>query len=643
MKLNIFVALILLLASAVHAGDVVWDASKPDGSYDLSAKENWSSGNVPGISDTVKFPNEMKSRNYIFTTLEDLCFQKFSLTFGNSDSVDGDGNNITFDLSADGIDRVMELEGVANTSTMRIDGQNSTLTLKSGTIKPTDGVTSPRYFMANVLRNNNKVFIDGVKSKFIFDAIKFVSIDSLFCVTNGGYVQGAMFVSQAPQRIHGTCIQVTGEGSVWNLHTNRNMNIDLVSSSYPLCLASNQGQLLHDILVKVDNKGVLTNFCGYVGHNSSGAKVLIDNGIVYARNAVHIGSESTSFSNSITVCNGGLLKGSSDFVLSVGHNGKWNTLRIDGVGSTCECNSVSLGTSTSAAYNTIEVSNGGMLNVGTVWSEEKNQVISGFNPFGKSHNNQISITGAGSKIEFASLMYAGESETATNNLIEVADGGELYGRGVYEWAVIYLNNCAHNTVRVREGGKIDVDQFSMGMTEGGENSISNVLEIIGEDSIVNVRHKMYLNGVDNVVTISNGLLRVLDDNEYLNFSQADGRSSVLNLEGKKPRIEARKFAANNTKISFKIPEGGFADTPIVYSVNELTVNASCSLEIEAEHTSEAAAVLMQCKNNELVIPDSVIKGTRFTGSKAALYKIMKSTDGKQLLLKSFNGTIIIVR
>ncbi len=215
------------LAGSVFGADVFWNAGKPDDTYDLSVAETWG-GNVPTETDTVKFPEDMSHKNYTFTTTTDLRFERFSLSFGNSDTKKGDGNNITLDL---GTDRVMELVGVAGSSTMRLDGQNSTLTLKSGTIKPSEGVTAHRYFMANVLRNNNKVFIDGANSKFIFDAIKFVSVNSLFCVTNGGYVQGAMLISQGPQLIKGTCIQVTGEGSMWNLHESKKTRIPLTVSS----------------------------------------------------------------------------------------------------------------------------------------------------------------------------------------------------------------------------------------------------------------------------------------------------------------------------------------------------------------------------------------------------------------------------
>ncbi len=705
MKLYIHIAVVLALAGTVFAGEVVWDTDKPDGSYDLNNKDNWTSGSVPTASDTVKFPEKMKNRNYTFTTSGDLRFQKFSLTFGNPTTANGDGNNITLDL---GVDREMELEGVEDESTMRIDGQNSTLILKSGTIKPTEGVTFPRYFMANVLRDNNKVFVDGANSRMIFDAIKFVSPNSLFCVTNGGYVQSALLCGQPVD--FKTTIQVTGEGSMWNLHTNRLLEIDGVSNEisgnkmrYPLCLGRNGSARDHNLLLKVDKKGVLTNFCGYVGYNCRGVQLLVDDATVYGRDAVNVGRFSAAAGNSVEVLNGGRITGNQYFHIgqegrenrlrisgpgsavdceyfyagfqqagksnvaevvnggflrgsqwfSVGEEGKWNTLRIDGVGSTGECRRLRLAANTNAAYNVIEIANGGVVKV---WGREfhagMDKDISGFLPFGAGHDNRLSITGAGSRLEFINLVYAGESETATNNLIEVADGGLLYGSDTSTsgWSVIYLNNCAHNTVRVRDGGKMELAQFSMGMTDGGENSISNVLEIIGEDSVVNVRHKMYLNGVDNVLTISNGQLRVSTDSradsEYLNFSQAEGRSSVLNLEGETPRIEAKRFSAKNTKITFKIPEGGFAEGPIVKATHELTVDATCSLEIVAEHSSDKTAILMQCEKNQLDVAASVIdkaNSTGITGRKAKVYRIVKSADGRQLLLKPNNGMLIIFR
>ncbi len=660
-------------AGLAGAATITWDGTKADGTYDLSAADTWG-GSVPTAADEVHFPEQMSGRNYTFTASEDLEFMRFWVTFGRDITANGDGNTITLDLGAD---RTMTLTGVADSAAMRLDGQNSTLALKSGTVRVKEGGGYPTYFTGNALRNNNTILVDGPKSRLFIDGVKFASPNSLFCVTNGGFVQGALIASQVTDHVTNVTIRVTGEGSLWNLHTNmvKAVAYDLIQYDSPLVLAATKrrdgtwlgGQENH-VLLQVDNKGVVTNFCGYVGGDSAGARVLIDDATVYGRDALNIGRASTATNNAVEIRNGGLLTGVSEF--HVGQEGQYNRLDVKDGGrlsvgeglyvglsgsrnAMCVDNAavtsqwLRVGENATAKGNTLDVTNGGTMEVRSIWLNQAKDLEvgrGGFWPFFWGSENRITIAGEGSQLAFYGYAYAGgtNSLSATSNRIEVVDGGKLLGRlhSTSKWAVLYLHGL-NNTIQARDGGQIEADQVTLGITSKGTNSVSNALEIMGENSSVVARHLFYMNGVGNRCTISNGLLQASTGNATMRFSDATAftSTSFVNLQGKTPRMRAGKFSAQNTTFTFTVPEGGFTTGPIIKATESLTIADSCTLTVEADEKSSGTAILLQCAKG-LTLGDAAVN---LTGRRARFHRIEKSTDGTQLLLKPVNGFMVIVR
>ncbi len=216
----------------------------------------------------------------------------------------------------------------------------------------------------------------------------------------------------------------------------------------------------------------------------------------------------------------------------------------------------------------------------------------------------------------------------------LVDNATVYGRGI-----VNVGREAQGTNHVMEivnGGRVTgIDQFHV-----GQWASQNRLLVDGAGSLLSSTDVYigYREGARGNVAVVTKYIAVNDPTNDLS-----SLSGTLTLAGSQPRVTCANYTNKSTRLVFKVPEGGFAEGPIITATNNLCVDDSCSLEIVADHGSDKTMILMQSNNKTLSISDEVIANVWFTGKKAGLYTVMKSADGRQLLLKPRNGTLVIFR
>ncbi len=395
-------ALLLVLglcSMGAWAEEFYWGlTSKADGTYDISDPANWG-GTLPGPEDKFYFGGT-KSRDYTFTMSVDMTLS--ALPFGVNTR-----QKLTLDLGAE---RTLTLLGnkSKDASVFNFNNNNSVLTLKSGTIVATNttedlATTSiwPKFFLVNAWQTNNQIFVSGPNTRVFIDAVKMVGGHSLFCVTNGAYVKGEMFIVHNTSTVlSNVTLQVTGAGSQWVMNDFipaakiGGLTMHVNESARAILLGSSKPSVDNSVLLKVDNGGVVSNFTAAIGR-TGGARVLVDNGTIYLRDHINMAyyqGEKPVTSNVFEIVNGGKVLAvdcpddTEDVpTFRIGRYGAWNRLTI-GTNAVMDMTSAGylhIGSSTdNSRSNVLEIVDGGRLIVNKLQ-------VNGFSQRLRLHNGQV--------------------------------------------------------------------------------------------------------------------------------------------------------------------------------------------------------------------------------------------------------------
>lgn len=476
------------------------------------------------------------------------------------------------------------------------------------------------------------MYVDGPDSKMVFKQFDFGGANQLFCVTNGGYVKGRIFVDQNSGRTEtNNVVRISGAGSVWD-HDNG------ASGTQKAMIFQNASNVsdanpLNDFLLHVTDGGVLTNFAGEVGCRGSNAKILIDGGSLYTMKTganrdvaigttkVMSGSELVSFPTNcvVEVTNGGKYFG------NVGPNASGDyraALIVGGDGSNCRF-LVNKGgeANTDVLYvGTINTTDPAIMDVcgrdnEVIVGEAGRLVVSNLLEIGTratygtayspARNCALRVRGAGAELFLPDTKKGANwissfTIMGQNCGLEVSDGGvvtnETNNSGISLYSTAWINATRGGEIRMKrwiiigrgtstnaycsvtDGGKIIIGNNEITIGDAQQKAVINGVPqqkygntlFVGDGGMTDtLRLRMY--GYGNRMVVSNGLVKINGERfmSVYGMNEAYGSASEFVFEGSSPQLNARGAQFGlGASLTFRVPKGGYTRAPIYTTTNE---------------------------------------------------------------------------
>ena len=237
---------------------------------------------------------------------------------------------------------------------------------------------------------------------------------------------------------------------------------------------------------------------------TSGSAVNFAKGALCGSNRVEVLADST------------LRCGSSSGGFSLGA-GAYNTMIVDASTVEVLVKDFQLGTSATGTGNLLEVRNGSILKVGALL----------YCGTGSSSDNEMYLTGSGTKVEVASLICSGHP--GTGNRIHIGDHADVSVHGAYVGAAI---SSPSNAIMVTDGALLDVNggEFRIGTASGYSTFTVDGASVTNMATV-----KMGANGNSKVGT-SDNLLEIVNggklySNSFVYFGGVGNSNNVIRVSG----------------------------------------------------------------------------------------------------------------
>lgn len=216
-----------------------------------------------------------------------------------------------------------------------------------------------------------------------------------------------------------------------------------------------------------------------------------------------------------------------------------------------------------------------------------------------------------------------------------------------------MQSSSNNVFRVASGATLSNPDYELTFGYANPSSCTgNRLEVLGGTVIAK---KIFVQGVENGIVISNGTLRTSDiwsvclGYKYGTTAEYDTTNSYLLVQGVTPRVDlpGGNFRVNNGAcLRFEIPEGGYAAGHVPVTAGYFSFSEGSRIEIDCAKFAEKTGgkVKLLTVTNEMYPPDGDLQkiAEACTGLPPNCSLIVKP---KEIWLKtpSLKGLALVVR
>ena len=684
--------LALSLAAAICAAQGAFAANQNSswqtaGGGDMATSSNWSLGETTYWADTQSSGNWVCATFLPIPPYDPLTFTASSdLSFAELYFHAGSAYHYQEYVLDPGADRTIYLNGTGDAAVWLgvNSGKGALVRFKSGTYKLREGATGGNTsFRQTTTGGGVTSVVESASARLEFDKVNFSGyLGNLLCVTNGGYMRGALTIGGAGATLRDGGILVsgrdptTGESSIFDENNGNALAFDVDSNGGEVTLLVNDG-------------GVVTNFYGRWGNRGSNAKMIIDGGYYYgstsgsltlgnARTTVKDSDVVTGWptNNSVTVRNGGVFTMPDGKVITVGAQGSGHSVTVES-GAEMNVETIYLGTNADTyqddknCSNRLVVASGAHLNLYTSLACKRT-----------SFGHEIDIGGEGTRVDIRkdALGNAGGGITlyASNTVVRIHDGavvtnleksagtridGENVLLEVLSGAELYVANgmqqgfsaaVSNIFVRVEDGGRIVTETktaYQVGNTNQGSDADWNTTLWVGTDGVLDTYYLKCF-GYGNSFVISNGTVNVgFEFRTTYNNNEETGGRTRMTFAGTKPRFVVNGQYCNfyrNPTIRFEIPAGGYTTIPFEqtvannYGIAPVPSGVAMEFDVEAYRKSGGGTVTLMKSVSPLMDAATLESLQSSVPEKCSLVLAENNTE-LRLTVKPESGLTIIFR
>ncbi len=656
---------------------------------DLADKSQWSGGFVPTIAEvatntpTALFQWTSAYEEPIRITMsEDLTMGTFQISEVAKGQLDAEKwYDVTFDLGAA---RTLTLFGTDQSSMFKMGGDAGgylRVRLASGTIQPANDAKHKTFRLMSATESPLEFFVDGPSSRLYFTGMEWSSCNSLFCVTNGGFVSGPLRLGGNRTRLTtNQVLRVAGTGSIWD-------NADMGANGFTSANVS-ENYPTNEAMIHVTDGGVVTNLQGKIVDTGSNVRFVVDGGSVHlmagTSKVANFAETGTPSNNSVEILNNGYM-GAEGAVFKFSNAGTGNRVAITD-GGRYAVQTLYFGTDNANSDNEFLVGSGGRATIASLLQFCTKNGGKGVQQL--ASNNVITVSGEGARLVLAAtntLLSVG----GLNNGLLVTDQGVVENHGVGDSRGIWINSdgwvkvekqgaISNGTIRVGYGTATNAllsvcdqglfactnnltlgDGSQLIQTDDGYGGEFNNTIFVGDKGRIETRGlRIYGNG--NKLVISNGLVTAVGAiSTATSASTSNGIGTLFAFAGSNPRLVSESTGTSTihrqAKLQFTVPAEGYVEP--VMSFKKVSIENTTTLSVNVKACKAGGTFVLVDSDNAITFVDSANAGVKadtwisdvntklnanLTDERAS---VSLSEDGKQLLLtvKPAKGLVLIIK
>ena len=672
----------VFLSSVAYSKNVdsTWQTSAGG---DLATSQNWSLGDMTYWADTQSKDNYVSATfmpispydPLVFTASSDLTFANFKLQQNSSYN----SQEYIFDI---GKDRTIYFNGTSDAGIWvgANFGKRAVVRFKSGNYKKRDGATGNPKFRLTTSSGGCTSIIENASTRMDLRYIDFHPyLGNVLVVTNGAYLSGKLMIAGSGSTLKDGVFLISGSDPI----TKTPSMFDALNENCYFFDNDNNGG---EVTMLVNDGAIVTNFSGAIGNRGSNAKMIVDNGYLYASSTKekHLtlggnrtkNSDKTAYigwptNNALIVRNGGFLDVPAGNNITVGEHGYDNYMSIESNGKVdveylyVGHRDINNNTDEKNYGSKLFVSSGAYLNI-----------FSGLYIRPHSFGHLVDISGEGTRVDIRvdergvpghGIYFGGSNCTlrvrdyAVLTNLEMSAGTRFMGNNcrfeVLSHASCFITNGVHLgtstdkcCVMLVEGGSVDTCERTIDIGTSGtspDEDMGNMLWV-GTDGFVDAYRIRYY-GYGNILVVSNGTVNVDEEfrTTYGNTTEWGGRTKVV-FAGERPHFVLKGGYCDfqrEANVHFDIPSGGYTTIPFeqVGETHFMTIkDCTMSFNLEAYRKSGGGELTLFKSEKEIVISDAQL--ATFQASTPEGCRIFLSSDRKELKLRvNKRGSIVLIK